>query len=141
MDSIEPYKGGKGNILWRLHQLNNVDKHRVLHRLGIVYMFHSLLSTDREKFTRQYLASHPGGTPPDFHRMLREPDIGRFMLKGNDVLLNIKKSDMDEYVNFHFDIAFDDAQVAKAETVVDTLKQMADFAVNTILSFSRLGLL
>ncbi len=27
---LQPYKGGKGDILWRLHRLDIIDKHRVL---------------------------------------------------------------------------------------------------------------
>ena len=33
MDQIKPYKGGN-EILWRLHQLNNIDKHRLLITVG-----------------------------------------------------------------------------------------------------------
>jgi hypothetical protein len=141
IDAIEPYKGGKGAILWRLHQLNNVDKDRVLHRLAIAYMFHSLLPSQRTETIRGYLASHPGGMPPDLRHTVREPEVGRFILKGNDTLLTLKKAEMEEYMHFHFDIVFDDAQIAKGETVVETLKEMADFVLNVILSFNRLGLL
>jgi hypothetical protein len=28
--AVEPYGGGKGDALWRLHQLNNIDKHRII---------------------------------------------------------------------------------------------------------------
>ena len=30
ISAIEPYKGGKGDSLWRLHELNIRDKHRLL---------------------------------------------------------------------------------------------------------------
>ncbi|MGD9852471.1 MAG: hypothetical protein AB7T38_14530 [Nitrospirales bacterium] len=36
MDKVKPYKGGN-NILWRLHELNNIDKHRLLITVGGAY--------------------------------------------------------------------------------------------------------
>lgn len=36
MDQIKPYKGGN-DVLWRLHQLNNIDKHRLLLTVGGAY--------------------------------------------------------------------------------------------------------
>ncbi|MGA8763942.1 MAG: hypothetical protein WB562_13835, partial [Candidatus Sulfotelmatobacter sp.] len=30
IDALEPYKNGKGEALWRLHELDNIDKHRTL---------------------------------------------------------------------------------------------------------------
>lgn len=34
---LEPYRGGKGEQLWRLHALNNTDKHRLLLTVGSAY--------------------------------------------------------------------------------------------------------
>jgi hypothetical protein len=30
IDSLEPYKGGTGHDLWRIHELDRIDKHRLL---------------------------------------------------------------------------------------------------------------
>lgn len=30
IDALEPYKNGKGEALWQLHELDNIDKHRTL---------------------------------------------------------------------------------------------------------------
>ena len=32
--ALEPYKGGKGENLWVLHRLNNIDKHRLIVTVG-----------------------------------------------------------------------------------------------------------
>ena len=29
ISAVEPYEGGKGDLLWRLHRLSIVDKHRL----------------------------------------------------------------------------------------------------------------
>ena len=34
IDAIQPYQGGNGDALWRLHALNNIDKHRDLVTVG-----------------------------------------------------------------------------------------------------------
>lgn len=45
VDMVEPYKGGKGEILWVLKKLNNVDKHRLL----LTVSYHLLPSNDAER--------------------------------------------------------------------------------------------
>ena len=37
IDAVEPYKGGAGHILWVLHRLSIVDKHRMLVMIGSAY--------------------------------------------------------------------------------------------------------
>jgi hypothetical protein len=34
---LEPYKGGKGHAIWEIHQLDILDKHRVLIPVGMLY--------------------------------------------------------------------------------------------------------
>ena len=41
IDAIKPYKGGN-DTLWRLHGLNNIDKHRLLITVGLAYRFQSV---------------------------------------------------------------------------------------------------
>jgi hypothetical protein len=33
IDALKPYKGGN-DVLWQLHELNNVDKHRLILTVG-----------------------------------------------------------------------------------------------------------
>lgn len=34
IDAEEPYGGGKGRLLWQLHQLDIIDKHRTVYTIG-----------------------------------------------------------------------------------------------------------
>jgi len=36
IDAVKPYQGGN-DLLWRLHRLNNIDKHRLLIAVGSAY--------------------------------------------------------------------------------------------------------
>lgn len=37
LSAVEPYNGGKGHQLWVLHELNNIDKYRLLVTVGSSY--------------------------------------------------------------------------------------------------------
>ena len=41
IDATKPYAGGN-NLLWQLHRLNNIDKHRLLVTVGAAVGYHSL---------------------------------------------------------------------------------------------------
>jgi hypothetical protein len=47
IDRIEPWRDGEGHMLWRLHKLNNIDKHRILLTMALVNMGRTM--TDPEK--------------------------------------------------------------------------------------------
>lgn len=37
IDALEPYKDGNGHALWQLHELNVIDKHRLLLTVGLAH--------------------------------------------------------------------------------------------------------
>jgi len=139
--SLEPYGGGRGAILWHLHDLNNMDKHRLLIRLGTIFLSHSVLPSQRAALTEGYLGSYPGSVAPDLRRSLIAPATGRMMLRGNDSLLTVTQSEIEAFMTFQFDVAFDDSLSTRGHTVVETLNDMANFVLDVTLRFSRVGLL
>jgi hypothetical protein len=38
IDNLKPYKGGN-QVLWRIHELDNIDEHRSLFTVGSDYLF------------------------------------------------------------------------------------------------------
>jgi hypothetical protein len=96
--AIEPYGGGKGEILWQLHCLNNIDKHQLLLTVYGALFAHSMLPTHRQEMQRIYVGSHPGRIPPDLGGV--SVTASRFPVKQGDVLLTIPHSEMEQYMNF-----------------------------------------
>src|ERR1035438_430335 len=52
--ALEPYGGGIGEILWHLHCLDIIDKHRLLLTVYGGLFAHSILPTQREQIERNY---------------------------------------------------------------------------------------
>lgn len=134
IDAIKPYKGGN-DTLWRLHRLNNVDKHRLLITTGSAFR-----ALDLGSYMTQMLQRFiPPGSPlgaieplPAFYR----PADRMFPLKAGDELFIGGSDDVpNEKMGFAFDIAFGEPQVVEGEPLLDTLQQMADLVDNLILAF------
>ena len=55
-DSVKPYKGGN-DILWQLHRLNNIDKHRTIFATAVGYsvdVVPDMLSTMGEEIHEKF---------------------------------------------------------------------------------------
>jgi hypothetical protein len=53
IDALEPYREGKNDILWRLHRLNIIDKHRMLITACLTYRAHGMLPSESESMRQQ----------------------------------------------------------------------------------------
>jgi hypothetical protein len=140
ISAIEPYGGGKGKVLWNLHTLNNIDKHRLLIPAWANLIGHTLLPSQRARLIKNYLGSYPSGQAPDLRAMLIAPSVKRFPLKDGDPLLTISQSEMENRMDFRLAVAFGEP-IVEGEPVIETLKEMSDFVLSIILDFSRKGLL
>lgn len=107
IDALKPY--GSGNeALWRLHSLDNVDKHRML--LNI--FTDTLLTAD--------------WLPIEFPFLRKE---------GNLHFAGILDDDMDKNLKFSSGKALPDLQVLESGALIPTLHQLVEFVDNLILSF------
>ena len=88
ISAIEPHKGGKGEILWHLHCLNNIDKHRLLLTVWADLKGHSILPSQRAKLMSIYRGSHPAAKDvPVIKGAFIAPTAKMFPLKAGDILL------------------------------------------------------
>jgi hypothetical protein len=109
IDSLKPYKGGN-DALWRLHELNNVDKHRTLVTIG-----HDCLFTG---------AGFDGG----------------YWLKTSNPLFDgvIERiADPKMYEDLYFGRQKPPAElnVVKSQALLPTLHQLAEFVDHVVSSF------
>jgi hypothetical protein len=112
--TIKPYKGGN-NALWRLHRLNNIDKHRLLLTCGA--FVHNWSISDHikvtnpplrilERMARAYAADMNGETS---RRVT-------YALKTGDVLLrDFPNADPDENIKFFIEVAIDELGICERE--------------------------
>jgi hypothetical protein len=113
---LEPYKGGKGDILWRLHQLDIIDKHRLPVTVGTCNDW----ITIRGVIPIQALFPHVKEPKRGF------PPAGLTLENGYE-LVRVKaaerKADYQD-PQFNFQVALD--EVFKGKPLVPAIEQLVD---------------
>jgi len=129
---IKPYPGGN-DTLWRLHQIDIVDKHRLLVPVGGAHSNIKWTVSMPNPFGEGHL---PPMTMPIV------PTNRQFPLENGAVLLRTKSApgitdkNQNQY-EFVFDIAFGEGQIFDGESVSVTLKQLIDFTERVVDIFAR----
>jgi hypothetical protein len=138
IDTCRPYKGGN-DALWRLHILNNIDKHRVLVTVGI--SLHAISANTI--FPRGVIHLFPSASgiqsrhsAPD--KLLLFPENPKLLSKGDILFIDPSGAKTDQRVAFRFDIAFNEPGIVDGEPLLPTLLQLVELVDNTILTFKPL---
>jgi hypothetical protein len=135
IDTIKPYKGGN-DVLWRLDELNNIDKHRLLITACSVNTARSMTPSERGELISIFEGSHPGESLPHSRNILK--GVVPVPLKAGDKLWTVSESELEKNVQFHFDIAFNEPQVIECKPIIETLHKMADLVGRIVLEFDDL---
>lgn len=136
IDAIKPYGGGN-DTLWRLHKLNNVDKHRLLITVGSAYRsinvgphMHRIMMQTRSEAGFGNADNIP--VPDIFLR----PADSLFPLKtGDELFIDAPNAEVNEKMQFRFEVAFGEPQIVEGEPLVETLHQMLDTVDSIVLHF------
>ena len=108
IDRLKPYKGGN-TLLWKIHELNNIDKHRMLFTVDKdCAMFDDWL-----------------------------PSGGYTIRTGNPTFPSVFDDEVEEDVEFEIDEAFNKSEIAKGDALLPTLHQMVDYVESIIVSFKQ----
>jgi hypothetical protein len=130
INALQPYQSGD-DALWKLQELNNIDKHRFLyvaiHALADATVHRSKPAVPGAETT--VTASFSGSQ--------------RVMLQNGAIVIGITKhtkdtSQVNENFNVTFDIAFRDPQIVQGESVLPLLHQFVGFidgVVNQFIGF------
>jgi hypothetical protein len=130
IDATKPYQGGN-DVLWRLHRLNNIDKHRTVMVGGT--------RPGGVDLARHSMRAHPTFPqvefPPAYFRVVSPSDDG-FPLKAGDILFRgAPDEEPDPEQKFRFEIAFNEPGIRKGQPIIETLQQTADLVDNLVTSF------
>jgi hypothetical protein len=105
IDGLKPYKSGN-ELLWKLHETNNIDKHRKLITVGTEIL------CDGEGFFGQYL--------------LKEDNPSFATVDISEVDKNTRVTGFKSLMNL---------QTAKREALIPTLREMVDFVEDLVEKF------
>jgi len=117
--SFKPYKGGN-DTLWRLHALNNMDKHR-------------LLVTCVATATMRTGSGQEDGIPTLTTEFFRR---GIPLKKGTKFVLPIAKDEDNSKI--HCEITFDEPGIVEGESVTAVLEEISNSVTDLYLSFAPL---
>jgi len=147
IDATKPYKGGN-DCLWRLDQLNNIDKHRFLVAAG-AQMEHIVAPRFLKRAIFGDIVEKKGvRVPPNIDlgrssfsfNIVPDPEFRKCPLEEGDELVSGFSSflDKDEEVEFAFEIVFDEPGVVECEPMLPLLVQTFNYVNNLILRFKPL---
>jgi|ERR1019366_3453912 hypothetical protein len=137
IDTVEPYKGGKGESLWVLHELNRIDKHCLLIIAGTALRAMNFSIFLAGKIEQNFGRKSPP-IPPIFGLVEDSRNTGKpvFPLEtGTELLIDAPDSEVNEKMEFTLDVAFGQPEVIKGKPVVETLQSLAQFVDNVISDF------
>ncbi len=131
IDAVKPYKGGN-DTLWRLHKLNNIDKHRFVITVGSAFRSFNLGAHMEKTFESTFPELKGPKLPPFFIK----PADRLFPLKaGDELFIDGPDSEVNEKMEFRFDIAFGEPQIVEGEPILPTLHELANHIDALIQSF------
>jgi hypothetical protein len=138
---MKAYPGGSGEIFWQLHQLNNIDKHRLLLTVTSQNRHHSM--SPAEIATIRYQFAGPLKDIPEANdpRMFLKAGVRHLSLETGHVLDIFPISQVHKEMHFPIEVAFGEPEVVKGKPVIEMLHQAASLMHNIFMVFSSKGLL
>ena len=137
IDSLEPYFGGSGRVLWDLHKMNNIDKHRLLIPVLGILTAHTMPTSRREHYEKILRERFPAGMVFP----LMNAENGPVFLKDEGPMFAWPSADLPDEMQFRIQIAFGEPDVVKGKAVVPTLENMVRIVLEIIEDFEAKGLL
>ncbi len=124
IDSLSPYPGGN-DALWRIHTLNNRDKHRLLVTVGS-----SFQSMDLGAYMMANMRKMPDlpermrANMPDLSLFLRPADTLFPLAVGEELFIGGEDDEENPKMQFRFNIVLHEPGVVEGEPVTDVLSPM-----------------
>jgi hypothetical protein len=129
--AVKPYKTGN-EVLWRLHRLNIIDKHRLLLTTGLA--MHEFNISQHMRATRTNLDRPIFGSPD----MWVAPR-GKLILHnvGDDLVIDPATSKVNEDIQFKFTVALNESGVVEGEPLIQVARQAMDWVNGVTLDLSH----
>jgi len=135
INALELYKGGKGHQFWVLHELNNIDKHRLLLTAGSA--FRSMdLGYIASRALREAFPDKDFGPP--ISAFFKPADRMCPLKAGDELYIGAPDEKPDENLKFAFDIALAEPQITESESLTETLHQLGQLVVATLAELDKL---
>jgi hypothetical protein len=132
--ALEPYKGGKGEDLWVLHRLNNIDKHRLIVTVGSSFQSFDIGSYMTQRMVKAFPDRFPGGLP-HMELFIRPADTLFPLKTGDELFIDAPDAEANEKMNFRFNIAVNEPGVIEGKPLLETLVEFSNRVSGIVTSF------
>jgi hypothetical protein len=141
LEAVEAHEDGSGEILWHLHCLNIIDKHRLLLTVSSQNVLHSMSPREVSDISRNFLGVFPIPSEIAHTALLQESETPILDPKIGDILARIPRSDVQDKMHFPFEVAFGEPRVVRGKPVTVFLHQVANRIDGIISELDRVGAL
>ena len=135
IDAIKPYKDGH-DLLWLLYKLNNIDKHRLVITVGSAFRSVNLGVYMQQMMQRMW--ADKGVTLPVLDFYVRPADRLFPLKAGDELFIDAPDAEVNEKMQFVFEVAFGEPQVVEGKPLLDTLHQLAKIVEGIVPGFEPL---
>lgn len=121
IDGVQPYKGGS-DILWQLHALNLIDKHRALITAGSAFRSMDIGAV----IWREFRATFPESAVQNIPFFVRPADILFPLAAGSELFIDAPDATPDPDIQFRFEIVLNEPGIVDGKPLIETLQSMVD---------------
>lgn len=133
--ACKPYKGAN-NLLWAIHKLDNIDKHRTLLTVGAAFQ-----GIHIEKAIIKFVTNALGFKPmrPIPNIAMRLPRLRCPLNVGDKLFLGFPQDEeVNKELQFSFTVALSETGVIESKPIIDVLREMATLVNNIVGDFAPL---
>lgn len=136
VDAVKPYKGGNDQ-LWMLHQLNNIDKHRLLLTYGAQAGGLNVWQLLASEWNSHFLGEEINALnfEPTF---LVPSDTGFPLTQGFELYIGGVDEKPDPQQQFLFEVVINEPGIVERQPISETLHQFARAVDETVVILARL---
>jgi len=138
IDALKPYRGGD-DVLWKLHKLSIVDKHRTILVVGSA--FNSMnIGNHLQQTMKTAIPDNPAFSEgiPKLDLFIRPADRLFPLRPGTELFIDEPNARPIPKMQFVFDIAFGEKGVINGEPLIETLNEMINIVERIMLSFPNI---
>jgi hypothetical protein len=122
ISAIEPYGGGRGELLWKLHSLSVTDKHKLLLPVVGQYRSFSLNALFKQAWEQ---VGVPGGFPDNFPPLFAHVNSKFWPLEAGAVLFaDTPDSEVNEHMQFRLHITLGEPGMFEGKPLVLVLNHL-----------------
>jgi hypothetical protein len=133
---FKPYKGGN-DLLWKLHSLNNIDKHRELIVVASRHVGSNIVGRYISRVLAERLPSIEIKMPGLSSIFCKSAQL-RELKEGDALFVDVADAEPDERMQFAFEIAFVESKNSESEPqpLLKTLQQMSELVSRIVENFA-----